>query len=211
MSRSLLKTPFTLALVAALSLPGAALAAEQSWQLDTAHTDVGFRVRHMMVSDVKGRFNEFKGTIKLDEKDLAKSLAVDVVIQTKSIDTNEEKRDGHLRSPDFFDSDKHPTLTFVSKQGATKKVGKGKYKVKGDLTIRGVTKPVTLDVEGFEQSYTDPWGNAHRGGTATTTISRKDFGLTWNKALEKGGVLVGDEVKIVLDIELVPAAAPTKS
>lgn len=211
MIRTPLRSLSAAALALGLTLPGAALAAETTWQLDTAHTDVGFRVRHMMVSDVKGRFNEFSGTVKLDEKDIAKSLDIDVVIQAKSIDTNQQKRDDHLRSADFFEVEKHPTLKFVSKKGATKKVGKGKYKVAGDLTIRGVTKPVTLDVEGFEDSYVDPWGNAHRGGTATAVIKRKDFGLTWNKALEKGGVLVGEDVKIVLEIELVPAQPPKKS
>jgi polyisoprenoid-binding protein YceI len=202
-----------LALTAALALPSAAFAAPTSWILDTAHTEVGFRVKHMKVTNVSGRFKDFKGSVAFDENDLSQDLSIDVEIQVASIFTDQAKRDDHLRSADFFDVEKHPTLKFVSTKGKAKKIAPGHFQVPGQLTIRGVTKPLTLDVKGFEETVVDPWGNKLRGGTATAVLHRKDFGLTWNKKLEAGGFLVSDEVTILLEVELQPApvAAPQKS
>lgn len=182
----------------ALSLPSLVLAA--SWTIDPDHSNVGFKVRHLMVSNVKGHFETFNGTVDLDDKDISRSK-VTVTIDTNSINTNVKKRDDHLRSVDFLDVAAYPTMTFVSKKVA--RAGKDKLKVTGDLTLRGVTKQVVLNVEGPSKESKDPWGNIRKGATATTTINRKDFGLTWNKALETGGVVVGDEVTITLEIEMI--------
>lgn len=184
---------------ALLSLLGAPLAAHAStWEVDAAHSQAQFSVRHLMVSNVRGVFTKVTGTVNLNDADLTKSN-LDVQIDASTIDTREAKRDEHLRSPDFFDVAKFPKLTFKSTQ--ITKQGEGKYSVAGDLTMHGVTKPVTLATE-LSAEIKDPWGNTKRGATATATISRKDFGLTWNKALEAGGVAVGDEVKITIDVEL---------
>jgi polyisoprenoid-binding protein YceI len=182
----------------ALTLPGAALAA--TWTIDPEHSSIGFKVRHLMVSNVRGNFDKFSGTIEADDKDITKSR-VQVSIDTASINTNVKKRDDHLRSADFFDVAKYPAMTFVSKKVA--KAGNDRLKVTGDLTLHGVTKEVVLDVEGPSMETRDPWGNIRRGATATTTINRKDFGLTWNMALETGGVVVGEEVTITLEVELI--------
>ena len=144
------------------------------------------------------------GTVELDDKDITKSR-VEVTINTNSINTNVQKRDDHLRGADFFDVAKFPTMTFVSKKVARN--GNDKLKVTGDLTLHGVTKTVVLDVEGPTAESKDPWGSIRTGATATTKISRKDFGLVWNKALETGGVAVGDEITITLEIEMVKAKA----
>ncbi len=188
------------ALGLSLALLGArtAQADSSSWSLDPAHSEVGFSVKHMMVTNVRGKFTKFDGTVTLDEKDVTKSK-VEVSIDVASIDTGVGDRDQHLRSPDFFNAEKNPKLTFTSTK--VQKAGKG-LKVTGDLTINGVTKPVTLSVSEVTKEGKDPWGNVKRGASASTEISRKDFGLTWNKALETGGVLVGDEVKITLELEL---------
>ena len=169
------------------------------WSIDNTHSNVEFKVRHMMVSNVKGDFEKFKGTLDLDEQDLTKTK-VDVTIDAASINTSVAKRDEHLKSADFFDVAKYPSITFVSQK--TKKSEGGKLKMYGQLTMHGVTRDVVLDVEGLDKSFKDPWGNIKRGASATTTINRKDFGLAWNTALESGGVMVGDEVKIALEIEL---------
>ena len=169
------------------------------WSVDNAHSNVAFKVRHMMVSNVKGDFEKFKGTVDLDEQDLTKTK-VDVTIDAASINTSVANRDEHLKSADFFDVAKYPSITFVSQK--TKKGRDGKLKMYGQLTMHGVTRDVVLDVEGLDKSYKDPWGNIKRGASATTTINRKDFGLAWNTALESGGVMVGDEVQIALEIEL---------
>jgi len=186
--------------IVALSLP--ALAFATAWNIDPEHSNVGFKVRHLMVSNVKGSFEKVSGTVDINDKDITKSK-VDVTIETASINTNVAKRDEHLRSPDFFDVAKFPTMTFTSKKVV--KAGKDKLKVTGDLTLHGVTKEVVLDVEGPAKESKDPWGNFRRGATANTKINRKDFGLTWNKALETGGVAVGEEVFITLEIELIKA------
>jgi len=192
----------TITSIITLALPALALAA--SWNIDPDHSNIGFKVRHLMVSNVKGSFEKVSGTVDINDKDITKSK-VEVTIDTASINTNVQKRDEHLRSADFFDVTKFPTMTFVSKKVA--KAGKDKLKVTGDLTLHGVTKEVVLDVEGPAKEIKDPWGNQRRGASATTKINRKDFGLVWNKALETGGVAVGEEVFITLEIEVIKAQA----
>jgi polyisoprenoid-binding protein YceI len=172
------------------------------WDFDLSHSSINFHVRHLMVSKVHGRFTKWSGALELDEADLTKSR-LDVTIDAASVDTKEDKRDGHLRSPDFFDVEKFPTLTFKSTKIA--KDGDG-YQVTGDLTIRGITKEVVLEVEGGQQ-VKDPWGGTRTGFSASTKINRKDFGLTWNVALEAGGFVVGDKIDITLEIEAIKAAA----
>jgi polyisoprenoid-binding protein YceI len=198
-----------------LAAPSAAFAAE--YVIDSAHSAATFSVKHLMVANVRGAFSNVTGTVNYDEKDVTKST-VEATIDVKTINTNEPKRDEHLRAPDFFDVEKYPTITFKSTK--VEPAGEGMLKVTGNLTMRGVTKPVVLDVEGMTQEVKDPWGNSKRGATATTKLNRKDFGLTWNKALEAGGVAVGDDVKIAIDLELnkkqpapaaAPAAAPAKT
>ena len=173
-----------------------------SWKIDNAHSEVNFTVRHMMISNVRGRFENFTGTVDFDETDPA-NTTVDVQIEAASIDTRDAQRDGHLRSPDFFDAEKYPYLTFKSKR--VEVVDSKHARLVGDLTIRDLTKEVTLDVEysGMAQS---PWGNTSAGFTASTKISRKAWDLNWNVALETGGWLVGDEIKIDLELEIVRQA-----
>lgn len=184
--------------IIALAIPAFAFAS--TWSIDSDHSNVGFKVRHLMVSNVKGSFEKLSGTVEIDDKDITKSK-VEVSIDTNSINTNVQKRDEHLRSADFFDVAKFPAMTFVSKKVA--KAGKDNLKITGDLTMRGVTKQVVLDVEGPTKESKDPWGGIRRGATATTKINRTDFGLVWNKALETGGVVVGEEVTITLEIEMI--------
>ena len=188
------------AVLFALTLP--ALAAAATWTIDPDHSNVGFKIRHLMVSNVKGSFEKFTGTVDLNEKDITKSK-VDVSIETASINTNVELRDAHLKSADFFDVVKYPAMTFKSKKVA--KAGKDKLKVTGDLTLHGVTKEVVLNVDGPSKEIKDLYGNIRKGASATATINRKDFGLNWNKALETGGVVVGDEVSIIIEIEMIKA------
>lgn len=188
-----------LLLVSSLTLlPTLAMAA--TWQIDPSHANIEFKVKHLMVAYVKGVFAKVEGTIEADDADLSKAR-VSVTIDTASINTNNAKRDEHLRSPDFFDVANFPAMTFVSKQIVA---GGGTVsQVIGDLTIRGVTREVTLEVAELTPAIKDPWGNQRRGASASALINRKDFGLTWNKLLEAGGVAVGDEVKISLDLELI--------
>ncbi|MBX5484437.1 MAG: polyisoprenoid-binding protein [Myxococcaceae bacterium] len=182
----------------ALAVPASAFAAD--WEIDPVHSSAFFSVRHMMVSNVKGQFTKLTGTFHYDEKNPANSTA-EATIEASSIDTHEPKRDAHLRSPDFFDVEKYPTITFKSTR--VQKAGKGKLKVTGDLTMHGVTKSVVLDVEGPTAPVKSPMGDGMKSGlTATTTLHRKDFGLTWNQTLDSGGVLIGDDVKVTLEIEL---------
>jgi len=171
-----------------------------TWQIDPAHATIEFKVRHLMVAWVKGSFPTVAGFADVDEADLTKST-VSVTIDTTSIDTNNAKRDEHLRSADFFDVAKFPTMTFISKKVIAD--GASLRQVIGDLTIRGTTREVTLEVEEFTPAIKDPWGNLRRGATATATINRKDFGVAWNSLLETGGVAVGDEVRISLNVELI--------
>src|SRR6266568_1782082 len=164
--------------IIALALPTFAFAT--TWTIDPDHSNVGFKVRHLMVSNVKGNFDKHTGTVEINDKDITKSK-IEVSIDTNSINTNVQKRDEHLRSADFFDVAKYPAMTFVSKKVA--KASKDKLKVTGDLTLHGITKQVVLDVEGPTKESKDPWGNIRKGATATTKINRKDFGLVWNTAL----------------------------
>jgi len=170
-----------------------------TWDVDPAHTAAQFSVRHLMISNVRGEFGKVSGKVTFDGSDVS-TVAVDVTIDATSIDTREPKRDEHLRSPDFLDVTKHPMITFRSRRA--KPAGPGKFELIGDLTIHGVTKEVTLDVNGPTPAITDPWGNVKVGAVATTKISRKEFGLQWNATLETGGVVVGDEVTITIDVEL---------
>ena len=187
----------TLAGMLCLAAPGLAFSAP--WEFDPAHTGVQFKVRHLMVSSVRGHFEKLSGKITYDEADVTKSTA-EITIDAASINTGVAKRDEDLRGPDFLDVAKYPTITFQSKK--VEKAGEGKLKMTGDLTIKGVTKEAVLDVEGPTPPIKDPWGNTRVGGSATTRINRKDFGLTYNKVLEAGGALVGDEVDITIDMEI---------
>ena len=169
-----------------------------SYSIDTAHSSVNFAVRHMVVAKTRGRFTKFSGSFSFDAADPSKST-VSVTIDASSIDTHEPQRDGHLRSPDFLDADNHKEITFTSKRVE----GSGdELRVVGDLTIRGVTHEVTLDVE-HHGGGKDPWGNEKTGFSAKTSINRKDYGLTWNQVLETGGVLVGEKIEIEIDVEAV--------
>ncbi|RLB63730.1 MAG: protein yceI precursor [Deltaproteobacteria bacterium] len=181
-----------------LMIPHLALAA--SWKIDPAHTTVEFKIRHLMISWVKGVFTNVEGTVVINEADLTRSN-VKIQIATPSIDTNNKKRDDHLRSPEFFDVATYPIMTFVSKEVII--ANEQPVEIVGDLTIRDVTREVTLEVEDFSQAVTDPWGNTRRGATSSTKINRKDYGLTWSKTLETGGVVVGDEVRISLEVEMI--------
>ena len=198
----------TLAAAALVAVPSFAFAAT-SFEIDPSHSSAQFSVKHLGVSNVRGEFDKVSGSITLDEKDITKST-VQATIDATTINTREPKRDEHLKSADFFDVAKFPTIEFKSTK--VEKAGSNeKLKVHGNLTMHGVTKPVVLDVEFPATEVKDPWGNSKRGATATTTVDRKDFGLNWNKALEAGGLLVGDDVKITIDLELnKKAAAPAQ-
>ena len=186
-----------LAIAAVMLAPGMARAT--AYDIDGQHSTAEFSVKHLGISNVKGHFNDIKGTVDYDEKDPSKSK-VNVEIATASIDTGVGKRDDHLKSPDFFDAAKNPSITF--KSTSVKALAGGALDVVGDLSMHGITKPVTLHVEGVTPEQKTPWGSSSRGASATTTINRKDWDLKWNKALEAGGVVVGEEVKISLDVEM---------
>jgi polyisoprenoid-binding protein YceI len=173
-----------------------------TWNVDADHSEVGFAVRHMMVATVKGAFRRFSGRVVLDEQNVGNSV-IQAEIETASIDTRQEQRDAHLRSPDFFDAETYPKLTFQSTK--VEQVRHGHYRAAGDLTIRGTTREVTLDIEETGRGG-DPWGNQRIGFSARTTINREEYGLTWNQALEAGGVVVGKEVRITLDVQIVKQA-----
>ncbi len=192
-----MKSSHVLAL-AWFALPSLAHAA--SYEIDPVHSSAQFAVKHMMISTVRGEFTKLSGTAVIDDKDLAKAN-ISATIEAGSISTRIDKRDEHLRSPDFLDSAKFSSITFKSTE--VKKAGEGKYKVTGNLTLHGVSKSVVLDVEAPATELKDPYGNVKRGAVATTTINRKDFGLTWNKALEAGGVMVGENIQITIDLQLV--------
>lgn len=170
-----------------------------TYEIDSTHSSAHFSVRHLMVSNVRGEFSKVSGTVKFDSQNPAAST-VEATIDANSISTRDPQRDGHLKSADFLDTEKFPTITFRSKQVEIESDG---GKITGDLTIHGVTREITLEVEGPSQEMKDPWGKQRIGASATTKISRKEFGLTWNAALETGGVMIGDEVKITLDVEFV--------
>jgi len=173
-----------------------------SWKIDPAHSEINFTVRHMMISNVRGRFEKFSGTVDFVEDNPTQST-VDVQIEAASINTKESARDAHLKSPDFFNVEQYPYLIFKGKKAELLDANHGR--ITGDLTIRDVTKEVVLDVEYAGQAK-NPWGMVSAGFSASTTINRKDWGLTWNVGLETGGVLVSDEVKISIEVEIVKQA-----
>ena len=186
----------SIALLLFVVIFGSFVQAEQ-WNIDKAHSSVGFSVRHLVVSKTRGNFNDFTGTLNFDSKDI-KNGSVEFTVQTASIDTDNEDRDKHLRSDDFFNVEKFPQMVFKSK-----KVVKGdgeKYKLIGDLTIRDVTKEVIFEVE-FNGVVTDPWGGIRAGFSAESTINRKDFNIKWSQTLDGGGLVVGDDVKIIVEVE----------
>ena len=188
------------------SPPPTAAPAAATWDIDTSHANAGFRVRHLMVSHVRGHLGPVSGTIFIDEQDLSRSR-IEVSVDARGIDSREPKRDEHLRSADFLDVANHPTVTFRSTRVEAPARAGGDLRVTGDLTIRGVTRPVTLEVEALPPAIQDPWGNRRRGVSARARINRKDWGLKWNIAIEAGGVAVADEVAIEIDAEIVARKA----
>jgi polyisoprenoid-binding protein YceI len=173
-----------------------------TWNIDPAHSSAEFKVKHMMISHVKGHFAKVTGTLTLDESNLANSR-VEALIEAASLETRDAQRDAHLKSPDFFDVEKFPSISFKSSRISL--VRDGELSIDGDLTVRDVTRKVVFTAEGPTPPAKDPWGNTRVAVSATTKISRKDFGLTWNAALESGGVLVGDDVTITLEVQFVKA------
>lgn len=192
-------------LAAAVSLPSGA--ATSDWKIDPQHSSAQFAVRHMAISTVRGAFSKVNGTVVLDDKDITKST-VDVTIDVSTVDTREPARDNDLRSDRFFDVAHYPTLTFKSKK--VEQVAAGKLRVTGDLTIRGTTKEVILDVDGPTSPVKDPWGNQRAAANATAKINRQEFGMKWNATLDNGGVVVGDDVNIIIDLEMIKQV-PAKS
>ena len=185
-----------------MSTLATAPSAISTWNLDAAHSVAEFKVKHMMISNVKGQFTKLTGALHFDEQDITNS-AVEASIDAGSIHTRDAQRDAHLKSADFFDVEKFPALTF--KSTAITRKSDDELAVAGDLTIHGVTRKIVFAVEGPTPSAKDPWGNTRLGLSATARINRKDYGLTWNAALETGGILVGDEITITLDVQFVKA------
>jgi polyisoprenoid-binding protein YceI len=179
----------------------------ETWQIDPVHSGIHFSIRHFVVSKIHGRFTKWGGTIQFDEQQPASSK-VEIHIDVKSIDTNDPKRDGHLQSADFFDSEHHPEITFTSTK--VEPAGQNEYRVTGDLTLRGVTKPVTLEVE-HGGHVKDPWGNNRTGFGIKGSFDRRDYGLSFNQTLEGGGAALGDKIEVTIDAEAVKAAAQTAS
>jgi len=173
-----------------------------TWKIDPVHSVAEFKVRHMMISNVKGQFTVITGSMTLDPKDITKSR-IEASVDSDSLNTRDAQRDAHLKSPDFFDVEKYPKLTLASTRLARKR--EGELAVTGNLTIHGVTREVVFDVEGPTPPRKDPWSNTRIGVSATAKINRKEFGLTWNAPLEAGGFMVGDEVTITLDVEFIQA------
>ena len=171
-----------------------------TWNLDPAHSSAEFKVKHMMISNVRGSFRGLKGTLTLDESNPGRSQ-VSATIDVSTLSTGDDQRDTHLKSADFFDAARFPQMTFEST--GVERTGKGEHKVTGSLTMHGATQPVTFTVEGPGAPSKDPWGNTRIGISATAKVNRKDFGLTWNAALETGGVLVGEEVAIAIDAQFI--------
>lgn len=179
--------------------PQIAVATATTYDIDPSHASAAFKVRHLMVARVRGELGPVSGTVVIDEQDITRSQ-VDVVIDARGLDSREPKRDEHLRSADFLDVANHPNITFRS---TAVRAGKGgRLDVTGDLTIRGISKPVVLEVTDLSPTIKDPWGNAKRGATARTSFNRKDWGLTWNMALEAGGVVVAEQVDVEIEVEL---------
>jgi polyisoprenoid-binding protein YceI len=202
MSHALARIALTAGLAAISSLP--APAATSTWQIDPNHSAAQFSIRHLAISTVRGGFSNVKGTINFDDADVTKS-SVDVTIDVSTVDTRVPDRDKDLKSDKFFDVAHYPSMTFKSKK--VEQAGDGKLKVIGDLTIRGTTKEVVLDVEGPTAPVKDPWGNQRAAVTATTKINRQDFGVKWNATMDNGGVVLGDDVAITLDVEMVKQGA----
>jgi len=195
------KTLFSAAAVlVALAGSAATSSAADKYTVDPSHSSIGFAVRHMVVSKVKGYFNEYTATILYDDKDITKSSA-EVTIKTASIDTRDAKRDEHLRTPDFFDAAKYPEIAFKSKR--IEKSGEGFVAV-GDLTMRGVTKEISIPFT-FAGVVTDPWGNTRLGLSGATKLNRQDYGVSWSKSLDSGGLVVADDVEIAIEIEAIKA------
>ncbi len=192
-----LRKQFLATTLAVLALAGFSWA--QTWEIDAKHSAAHFSVRHLLVSNVRGSFSNVSGTVTIDETDITKS-SVEATIDAATINTQEPDRDKHLKSADFLDVASHPTIKFKSKK--VERAGKDRLRVTGDLTIRGVTKQVVLEVEGPTTAIKDPWGNLKRGATATVKIDRFDFGVAWNKALETGGLVVGKEIAITIELEI---------
>jgi polyisoprenoid-binding protein YceI len=182
----------------------ATLGKTTTWQVDPAHTHVEFAVKHLMIATVRGRFSDVAGTVIVPGDDFSRAQ-IDATIGVASIDTREPQRDGHLKSPDFFDADRYPTMTFTSRRIEHPSRDTNQYRVVGDLTLHGVTKEILLDAT-LEGLTKDPYGNNRAGFSATGKINRKDFGLAWNQLLETGGVVVGDEVKMSIDAQVVAKA-----
>jgi len=203
MNRTIARIATAAGLAAILTLPAGA--ASTPWKIDPQHSSAQFAVRHMAVSTVRGAFSKLDGTMLLDDTDITKS-SVEVTIDVSTVDTREPDRDKDLRSERFFDVAHFPTMTFKSKK--VEQIAPGKLKVTGDLTIRGTTKEVVLDVEGPTAPVKDPWGNQRLAVTATTKVNRQDFGVKWNATLDGGGVVVGDDVNITIDAELIHKTAP---
>jgi polyisoprenoid-binding protein YceI len=175
-----------------------------TYKIDPAHSTAQFVVRHMMITNVRGGFNSVQGSVVYDPQNPSQT-SIEAVIDVNTINTADPARDTHLKSADFLDAEKHPTITFKSKKVDSS--GEGELKVIGDLTIHGVTKEVVLNVEGVTGEGKDPWGNVRIGASGATKVKRSEFGLTWNAALETGGILVGDDLKIELEVSLIKAAA----
>ena len=200
MSTNLLRRLFSLCLVLTLMAPAAVAAS--TWKINPEHSSIQFQVRYMGLVNVKGSFDKFQGEVALNEKNPSKST-VEVTIESASINTGVPKRDEHLRTDDFFDCPKYPTLHFVSKKVLV--AGKQKLKIIGDLTMLGKTREVVLHVDGPTPEIKDPWGHIRRGATARARINRRDFGITWNQALDSGGFMISDVVDIIIEVELIEA------
>ena len=203
MKASISRMLITAGLSGLLSFP--AIAGTTTWQIDPTHSSAQFAVTHLMISSVRGEFHQLKGTVVVDDADISKS-SVNVTIDATTVDTREPDRDKHLMSSDFFDVAKYPTMAFKSTK--VESAGPGRLKITGDLTIRGVTKQAVLEVTAPKPPIKDPWGLQRTAVSGSTKINRQDFGVAWNKTLDAGGVVVGDEVDINLDVEMVvPPAA----
>jgi polyisoprenoid-binding protein YceI len=198
MGQSLTRFALATGLAALMTLPVSA--ATTTWQIDPMHTAAQFSVKHLAISTVRGGFSNVKGTVVLDDADISKS-SVDVTIDVSTVDTRTPDREKDRKSDKFFDVAKYPTMTFKSTK--VEQAGAGKLKVTGDLTIRGTTKSVVLDIDGPTAPVKDPWGNQRSAVTATTKINRQDYGVKWNATMDNGGVVVGDEVSITIDAEMV--------
>jgi len=194
-----MRKAFLTTLIVGLGMMMVSAAMAATWTIDPAHSAARFKVRHLMISNVEGRFGEVTGTINYDESDVSKS-SVEATIDARTIDTGAEARDKDLKSANFFEVEKYPTMTFRSTK--VEKAGDGRLKVTGDLTMKGITKPIVLDVDGPSRSITDPWGNVKAGASATATLNRQEFGIAWNKTLDGGGVVVSDQVQITIEIEM---------